>query len=251
MTHPNQIDPRKLAMFLDFDGTLVEIADKPHAVQLKATTRATLERLQLALGGALAIVTGREIEVIDAILSPFRCPVAGVHGLTRRDAMGRAHSKIVEANFLDAAERRLESLAAAHPGLLVERKSHAIAIHYRGAPGLEHACLGAMEAVVHLDGNVRLIRGKMVIEARPSGGDKGTAVADFMEEPPFAGRQPLFAGDDVTDEDAFAVVNRLGGVTLKIGPGETQAQHRLADTAEFLAWLAETAATLEKGHAVD
>jgi len=237
-------------MFLDFDGTLVEIAEKPDAVRLAQTTRETLSRLQAALDGALAIVTGREIEVIDQMLSPFRCPVAGVHGLTRRDAAGRAHAKTVTTQFLEVGLKRLTGLADRHPGLLVERKSHAIAIHYRGNPALESACLAAMEEIAALDDDVRLIRGKMVIEARPAGGDKGTAIADFMKEAPFMGRQPLFAGDDITDEDAFDVVNRLNGITLKIGNGETRARHRLTDTAAFLAWLEQTADSLQKGHSV-
>jgi len=242
--------PDRLALFLDFDGTLVEIAERPDAVQLAHTTRETLNRLQRSLDGALAIVTGREIEAIDAMLAPFRCPVAGVHGLTRRDAAGRAHAAMVETAFLDEAQLRLERLARTEIGLLVERKSHAIAIHYRGRPDLEHDCLEAMETIARLDDRVHLVRGKMVVEARPTGGNKGMAVADFMTEPPFAGRQPLFAGDDVTDEDAFQVVNRQGGLTLKIGPGETSARYRIADTAAFLVWLSETADTLERGHTI-
>ena len=250
MSIPSLTQPSNLALFLDFDGTLVEIAEKPDAVRLAESTRATLTRLQRSLDGALAIITGREIEVIDAMLSPFRCPVAGVHGLTRRDAGGRSHHRVVAAAFLDAAERRLSEVAVAQPGLLVERKSHAIAIHYRARPELETVCLDTMEAIAEMDEEVRLVRGKMVIEARPSGGDKGTAVADFMREAPFAGRRPLFAGDDVTDEDAFEAVNRLDGISLKIGLGETKAQHRLADTAAFLAWLDKTADSLEKGSTV-
>jgi trehalose 6-phosphate phosphatase len=143
------------------------------------------------LGGALAIVTGRESDVVDAMLSPFRCPVAGVHGLTRRDANGQAHARHVAAGFLDAAEEQLESLAARNPGLLVERKSHAIAIHYRGNPSLEGACLAAMAQIAELDDQVRLVRGKMVIEARPVGGDKGTAVAVLIGDPPITGG-PIF-----------------------------------------------------------
>ncbi|MEZ5815888.1 MAG: trehalose-phosphatase [Hyphomicrobiaceae bacterium] len=250
MTPPILKEPRDLAMFLDFDGTLVEIAEKPDAVRLADATRHTLTRLQRLLGGALAIVTGREIDVVDRMLSPFRCPVAGVHGLVRRDATGRAHAKAIAAGFLDAAEARLNRLASQHGALLVERKSHAIALHYRGKPELERACLDAMEEIAQLDDQVRLIRGKMVIEARPSGGDKGTAVADFMGEAPFAGRRPLFAGDDVTDEDAFRLVNARGGLTLKIGAGESNATYRLADTAAFLAWLAESADSMERGHSI-
>jgi trehalose 6-phosphate phosphatase len=247
MTLPMLIDPRGLAMFLDFDGTLVEIAAKPDAVRLRETTRATLTRLQRLLGGALAIVTGREIDVVDAILSPFRCPVAGVHGLVRRDAEGRLHDMSVAPGFLDTAESTLSELAKHHPGLLVERKSHAIALHYRANPSLENACLAEMEKLIKPDDQIRLVRGKMVIEARPAGGDKGTAVADFMGERPFAGRRPFFAGDDVTDEDAFRIVNDLDGYTLKIGNGESLAHFRLADTAAFLCWLETTADALERG----
>ncbi|MGD9803614.1 MAG: trehalose-phosphatase [Hyphomicrobiaceae bacterium] len=247
MTPPTLTDARCLAMFLDFDGTLVEIAETPDAVHLADRTRQTLVRLQDLLDGALAIVTGREIAVIDDMLFPFRCPVAGVHGLTRRDAAGQLHTKSVAAGFLDAAEQRLTTLAARHPKLLVERKSRAIAIHYRGNPSLEAICLAAMEEIAGLDDQVRLVRGKLVIEARPSGGDKGTAVADFMEERPFTGRRPLFAGDDITDEDAFRIVNNLDGLTLKIGNDESGARYKLRDTAAFLEWLEQTAVTLQKG----
>jgi trehalose 6-phosphate phosphatase len=234
-------------MFLDFDGTLVEIAAKPDAVRLTEATRETLTRLQRLLDGALAIVTGREIDVVDAMLSPFRCPVAGVHGLVRRDARGRLHDISVAPGFLDAAESKLAELVAQHPELLVERKSHAIALHYRENPSLEALCLAAMDRLIGPDDEVRLVKGKMVIEARPMGGDKGTAVADFMSERPFSGRRPFFAGDDVTDEDAFRVVNDLDGFTLKIGNGESLAHFRLADTAAFLRWLETTADTFERG----
>lgn len=250
MTLPTLTDPRGVAMFLDFDGTLVEIAETPDAVHVAQTTRATLVRLQKLLDGALAIVTGREIAIVDAMLSPFRCPVAGVHGLTRRDAEGREHDKPIPPSFLDAAERQLATLAAKNPGLLVERKSHAVALHYRGRPSLEAACIAAMEELIALDERVCLVRGKMVIEARPIGGDKGSAVVDFLAERPFAGRRPVFAGDDVTDEDAFRVVNDRNGVTLKIGGGESRARYRLDDTAAFLHWLETTADTMERGHSL-
>lgn len=247
MTLPKLTKPSAVALFLDFDGTLVEITDRPEGVLVGDATRATLFRLQTLLSGAVAIITGRDIETIDLMLAPFRCPVAGVHGLTRRDAEGRAYARAIEPLFLDAAADLLASLAVREPGLIVERKSHAIALHYRARPELEAVCAQAMEDVARLTDGVRLLRGKMVIEARPGGGNKGTAVADFLSEPPFAGRIPIFAGDDVTDEDAFVLVNARGGDTVKIGPGETHARHRLPDTAAFLAWLHRIADQLEKG----
>lgn len=247
MNLPELTQPDRLALFLDFDGTLVEIADRPDAVTLQAETRTALERLQGALGGALAIVTGRDIDLIDAMLDPFRCPVAGVHGLTRRDAIGRLHAKAATTDFIDETARQLTPLIEQQPGLILERKSTAIALHYRARPELEGVCLAAMETAVRAFDGVRLLRGKCVIEARPAGGDKGTAVADFMAEPPFAGRQPVFAGDDATDEDAFRLLNARGGITLKIGPGETVAAYRATNTAAFLAWLGETARRFTKG----
>lgn len=237
-------------MFLDFDGTLVEIAPTPDAVRLLDVTRATLTRLQSSLGGALAIVTGREISAVDAMLAPFRCPVAGVHGMSRRDAEGRIHDKPADTELLDAAGRRLQRLAARHSGLLVERKSHAIAIHFRGNPALEAECAAAMEDIAALDDQVRLIKGKMVIEAHHKETNKGTAITEYMKEPPFFGRVPFFAGDDVTDEDAMQVVNDLGGISVKVGDGQSHARYSTADTASFLMWLEQTAALLERGTSI-
>ena len=235
------------ALFLDFDGTLVDIAEWPDAIRVDDDTPTTLGRLQRSVDGALAIVTGREIDVIDRFLAPFRCPVAGIHGLVRRDAAGVQHSRTGVPAFLDAAERSLKALATTAPGLVVERKSRAIAIHYRARPELERACLAAMEAIAASDASIRIVPGKMVIEAKPGGGDKGSAIADFLNEAPFQGRIPVFVGDDVTDEDGFRLVNDRRGMTVKIGPGPTVAQHRLANPATFVAWLRVVADQLERG----
>jgi trehalose 6-phosphate phosphatase len=250
MRLPELTCPERIALFLDFDGTLVEIAERPDAVRVASTTRDNLTRIQTALGGALAIVTGREIEVIDAMLAPFRCPVAGVHGLTRRNSAGRTLIKPGPADFVERAKRHLSPLLESEPKLLLEPKSSAIALHYRARPDLEHIVLAAMQEVANLIDGVRLVRGKMVVEARPDGGDKGTAIVDFLGEPPFSGRLPIFAGDDVTDEDAFELVNELAGISLKIGAGDTAARWRAADTAQFLAWLGMTADNLEKGSTI-
>ncbi|MGE0701999.1 MAG: trehalose-phosphatase [Hyphomicrobiaceae bacterium] len=250
MTLPSLTEPENLAVFLDFDGTLVEIAERPDAVAVAEETRTALGRLQTALGGALAIVTGREIEVIDAMLLPFRCPVAGIHGLTRRDAAGRAHATAVGEELVAHALGALAPLLASEPGLLLERKSHAIALHYRARPDLEGVVLATMEKIADAVPETRVVRGKMVVEARPGGGDKGTAVADFLAEPPFLGRTPVFAGDDETDEDAFRLVNARGGFSVKIGGGVTSATFRAESTAAFLAWLVATAERLEKGASI-
>ncbi|MBJ7533412.1 trehalose-phosphatase [Rhodomicrobium vannielii ATCC 17100] len=233
------------AFFLDFDGTLTEIADTPAAVAVDPRTPAALARLHGSTGGALAIVTGREIDTIDRFLAPLRLPVAGVHGYELRDVRG---FRLTEASD-DAAGARIEGVlanfAAQNPGLLLERKRGALAIHYRLRPELETLCLALVkELTANLSGFV-LTHGKMVVELRLHRATKGTAIALLMQQPPFQGRVPFFAGDDATDEDAILVVNALGGITAKVGPGESAAQYRVPDVSSFLSWLYATAGTFE------
>lgn len=249
MSLPPSLITDQSALFLDFDGTLVAIAERPDAVHVEPETLATLRRLQSALGGALAILTGREIAAVDAFLAPLRLPVAGVHGLMRRDAEGRLGPLPETADFIDNAVRRLAPLIAAEDGLILERKPVSLALHYRARPDLEGVCLTTLQDIANPYPDIELKRGKMVIEAKPAGADKGTALADFMGEAPFKGRKPVFAGDDVTDEDAFEVVNDLGGISIKVGEGETAARHRVADTTTFLDWLSAASRRLREAEA--
>jgi trehalose 6-phosphate phosphatase len=237
MTLPDLRDPDQFALFLDFDGTLVAIADRPDDVRLDPETRDALADLDGLLGGALAIVTGREIAAVDRYLAPLRLSVAGVHGLMRRDAQGRTYTSAFDSGLPDAIERAVFPLLAKHPGLLVERKYGALALHYRDHPELEQASIEAVESAVGELHEAEIKRGKMVVEVKAIGGDKGAAVADFLKEKPFAGRCPVFAGDDMTDEDAFVLVNARDGISIKVGPGATHATFRAAGTAEFLEWL--------------
>jgi trehalose 6-phosphate phosphatase len=237
MTLPDLSDSDRIALFLDFDGTLVAIAERPDGVQLDPTTRQALTDLDELLGGAVAIITGREIAAVDRFLDPLRLSIAGVHGLTRRDAEGQMHRPPIDGGFSAAVERTLWPLLSKHQALFLEYKYGAVALHYRSHPELEQACIALMEtAVAELPG-VELKRGKMVVEAKAVGGNKGAAIADYLNEKPFAGRRAVFAGDDVTDEDAFILVNARDGVSIKVGPGDTHATHRAAGTGEFLAWL--------------
>jgi trehalose 6-phosphate phosphatase len=245
MTLPDLRDPTCIALFLDFDGTLVAIADRPDAVQLDLSTRQALMRLDTLLDGAVAIITGREIAVVDRFLAPLRLSVAGVHGLTRRDAQGRTHVPPIDAEFVPKIEAALRPMLDKHPTLLLEVKYGAVALHYRPHPELERDCIALMAAAIRDLPGVELKRGKMVVEAKAIGGNKGAAIADYLDEPPFAGRQAIFAGDDATDEDAFMLVNARGGLSIKIGPGETNAAYRAAGTNEFLSWLQQLPANLE------
>lgn len=247
MALPDLASPECLALFLDFDGTLVELVERPDQVHLRPSTCRALSELSRLLGGALAIVTGREIASIDQFIGPLRLPVAGIHGLTRRDARGHVHMPPPNEAFLASANAALGVLAAREQGLLVEQKSRSVALHYRARPELEAHCLAAMEEIASEFTGIVVKRGKMVVEAISDGADKGSAVVDFMAEQPFRGRRPVFAGDDVTDEDAFAAVNALGGISIKVGAGSTQAQYRAEGTEAFLAWLEESAVRLARG----
>lgn len=228
MTLAELLSPRS-ALFLDFDGTLVDIAPQPHAVHVPDALLQVLRGLEATLGGALAVVSGRPIEQIDGYLEPLQLPVAGVHGAERRGADGRV--VFAETHPLDRVEQAARTLVARHPALLVETKRGSLALHYRNAPALESECMQAMQAAVDASPGLVLLHGKMVLEAKPRGATKGHAIEAFLREPPFAGRRPVFIGDDVTDEAGFATVQRLGGIGVKVGAGETAAAHRLPDPA--------------------
>ena len=215
------------ALFLDFDGTVVDIAPQPHAVEVPEPLISILQDLHDYLDGAVAIISGRPIEQIDEFLTPLKLAVAGVHGAERRGADGRLH--LLHTHPLDPVEAAARALAARHPGVLVECKRGSIAVHYRQAPELEEECVQAMQDAVAASPGVTLLRGKMVVEAKPGGASKGRAIEDFLAEPPFAGRTPVFIGDDVTDEVGFSTVQRLGGLGIKVGEGSTAAWRRLAD----------------------
>ena len=244
MTLPDLRDPKGIALFLDFDGTLVAIADRPEAVHLDVSTSQALARLEKLLDGAIAIITGREIAVVDQFLEPLHLSVAGVHGLTRRDAQGRTHLPSIDGGFVPKIEAALQPILDKYPALLLESKYGAIALHYRPHPELEQECLALMHVAIQGLPGVELKRGKMVVEAKAIGGNKGAAIADYLMEAPFAGRQAVFAGDDITDEDAFMLVNARGGMSIKVGPGETHAAYRATGTNEFLTWLQQLPANL-------
>lgn len=227
-----------LALFLDVDGTLLEIAGSPDAVRVEAGLQDVLGRLCRRLAGAVALVSGRRIADLDRLFSLPDLPAAGLHGLERRRGDGRLVRGATEGLPV-AMRRRLDHLAAAHPGMLIEDKGAAVAVHYRGAPGAEAAARHVVAALMAEDaGEFALLDGKMVLEIRRRGGHKGDAVAAFMAEPPFAGRRPVFVGDDVTDEDGFEVVNRLSGWSVRVGDGGgTHARFRLPDVGAVIAWL--------------
>jgi trehalose 6-phosphate phosphatase len=221
---------RGIAAFLDFDGTLVALADRPEGVVVPPGLAEDLAGLAARLDGALAMVTGRPIESVDRFLAPRLFAIAGGHGTERRRADGTRLA--LDPDLTAAAGRigaRLTPLARREPGLALEIKPASVALHFRQAPELEAICRSAMDEALQDEPLFTIITGKMVFEARPAGIDKGTAMAAFLTEPPFAGRVPLFIGDDRTDEDGFVIAQAQGGLGIKVGPGATVALHRLAD----------------------
>jgi trehalose 6-phosphate phosphatase len=223
------------ALFLDFDGTLADLAPQPEAVQVTAELVPTLRQLEAQLSGALAIVSGRQLAELDVFLAPLQLPTAAEHGAQCRWPSGDV-LRLASPDLREVA-RLATALAAQHAGLRVEIKTAGVALHYRHATELEARCLQVMLEATGSDPGLELLRGKYVFEVKPVGVSKGTAIAAFMAQPPFAGRLPLFAGDDVTDEAGFSTVQQLGGESIKIGEGATLAHYRCATPAAFRQWL--------------
>lgn len=241
--HPHSTD--SWAFFLDVDGTLFEHADRPDAVRADPAVVQLLAGLRAATGGALAVISGRPVAYIDVLFDPLRVPAAGLHGAERRDALGKLHRHALPEIPLRRAAARLAEFATQHEGLIFEDKGLGLALHFRQAPHLAPAANGIASTVAaELGDGFELQRGKMVIEIKPGGHDKGVAIEDFLREPPFAGRTPVFIGDDLTDEYGFSVVNRLGGLSIKVGTDETIARCRLADASAVRDWLAQCAEAL-------
>ena len=227
------------ALFLDVDGTLLEIAETPQAVQVPASLKQLLDDVRSRLDGALALVSGRSLANLDQLFSPLQFIAAGVHGCERRTADGLVLRPEVDAAALARVHEELAGFVRAHEGLLLEDKHYALAMHFRRAPQMQEEVYRVMNlALKELGPAFALQEGKSVLELRPSAWTKGSSITAFMQEPPFAGRIPVFVGDDVTDEHAFAVVNEMQGMSIRVGhPAATLAHHRIGSVSEVRRWL--------------
>ncbi|MEL1263011.1 trehalose-phosphatase [Pseudoxanthomonas putridarboris] len=233
------------ALFLDVDGTLTHHVDTPDAVVLGEQVRPALQRLDAMLEGAVALVTGRSLEALDALLDPLRMRhVAGLHGLEYRPAgTPGSGAAPIPHRFVQAARE----LAARHDGAHVEAHGACLYLHWRAAPAASGPMTRLAEDIAAGLATHRLHRGAHGIEIRPRGMDKGLAIRRFMAMPPFAGRTPVFAGDDPADEPGFAVVNEMGGISVCVGARRPSlARFALADAGAVLDWLA-----LHQAHAVN
>lgn len=228
---------RGAALFLDFDGTLVDIQPMPDAVSVGDRLHNLIAQLADRLEGRVAIVSGRSIEQLDALFGGLTLATSGSHGAELRAAGGPGDVPERPRAF-DTVIATMRAFADANPGVVVEVKSLGVGLHYRGAPGAEQAAK-ALASRLAADTDLSLQEGKMVYEVRVPG-DKGQAIARFLDDAPFAGARPVFLGDDLTDEPGFAAVARAGGVGILIGPPrDTAASYRLDDVADVLEWLAE------------
>ncbi len=223
------------ALFLDFDGTLAELASRPDAVRIPPDLPSLLDALHERLGGALALITGRARIDLQRWLPVGRWPGAFEHGALRVGADGVEHLAVTPD--LGPVVMAAQAFAARHPALLLEVKQTALALHYRAAPELGPACVEAIGRIVAEHPGLRALEGKAVVEVKAAHTSKGAAIGSFMREPPFVGRRPIFAGDDVTDEDGFAVVHAHGGEGVKVGPGPSIARVRCETPQALRDWL--------------
>jgi trehalose 6-phosphate phosphatase len=221
------------ALFLDFDGTLVDIAERPDAVALHPDLPEILSRLRDRLGGALAIISGRPVSFLDRRFAPFRFDAAGLHGIEYRIGDTFLPCRPDRHPHLRRMVERLKDALANHPGVLLEDKGCSAAIHWRLAPDeAGFARKLAQSAAEQLGPDYRIQFGKAVAEILPAASGKGRVIESFLSQPPYAGRQPVFIGDDLTDEHGFETVNVRGGLSVRVGEGATVARCRLGTPDE-------------------
>ncbi|RLM30763.1 trehalose-phosphatase [Brenneria salicis ATCC 15712 = DSM 30166] len=227
----------RYAFFFDVDGTLAEIQPEPDAVVIPGAVRNNLQALSVACHGALALVSGRPIDQLDKLTAPLRLPLAGVHGAERRDADGNLHRVMLPVEVTEPLRRMLEHGVSSMTDTMLEAKGMAFALHYRQAREYQQQVLDLAQSAVARFPQLTLQPGKCVVEIKPRGIDKGAAIESFMQEAPFAGRIPVFVGDDLTDEKGFLAVNAMQGVSVKVGDGSGHARYRLKQVADVHRWL--------------
>ena len=238
---PPQPDPTRTALFLDIDGTLAEFKRRPEEVGPTPRLTALLRGLRLRLNDRVAMISGRALSDMDRITEGAVVAASGVHGLEHRDAQGRLATSPPHPG-LARARAEFTALVRDHPALLLEDKGLGLVLHYRAAPELAELANAAAARMVNETG-LALQKGDMMAEVRTPGRNKGDALKTFMTEPPFEDAEPVFVGDDLTDESAFEAARDLGGYGVLVGPQrETAASFRLDDVTSVLAWLEAFAA---------
>jgi trehalose 6-phosphate phosphatase len=234
-------------LFLDVDGTLIELTDSPLDTFADPALKTLLSAVAERLGGAVALVSGRSIDYLDALFAPLRLPAAGLHGVERRKATGVMHGASFVDTQLDPARAAVAALVQAHPGTSIEDKGRTIAVHFRMAPQHEVSVRQALLAIAKpLGSNYHIQDGNKVLEIKPRGFTKASAIKAFLHEPPFSGRRPVFVGDDLTDQDGFKTVEDQGGISIAVGD-RVRGQFRMENAAAVRDWL-ESIAALHDSH---
>lgn len=233
----------RCCVFLDLDGTLIEFHDDPAAIGADEELRHLLQSAHDTLGGALALVSGRSIAALDVMLAPLSLPISGIYGQERRDARGVIHRKSTDTGALDPIRAVLLDFLGGCPGIVVEDKGTALALHFRAAPEYGQDCRQLLhEAATELGPGYQIVDGSMIVEIAPSGTSKATAIEEFLLEPPFATRLPIAIGDDWPDVDAFSAVHRHGGLALVVG-SRIEGDFRLDDCRAARNWLSALSGT--------
>lgn len=235
---PNPLlDLSRRAFFFDFDGTLAEIQPRPELVFISGALHASLDKL--AARCPVAIISGRPLAQLDEFLYPLHLPGAGIHGVERRTAQGEMRQLPLDLGLFRQIERELSAACVDYPALLLESKGVSFALHYRQAPQLAEVARDLADEFVARYPQVLAVQpGKCVFELKPIGASKGEVIRCFMAEPPFSQRVPIFIGDDLTDEAGFVVVNAMGGLSIKVGEGQSAALEHLDSVSAVGAWLA-------------
>ena len=239
----------RFAYFLDVDGTLLPIAESPDVVVPSGAVCALLRRLSDASEGALALVSGRPLHELDVMFAPNRLPMAAQHGAEIRNPGGRVTWWEGHLSALQQVGLKMRRLADMDGRLRLEDKGLAISLHYRRAPHLGEGLTSTMLEMLAPYRALRLQPGKCVLEVCPAELGKGQAVEAFMHQAPFAGRRPVYIGDDLTDESGFEAVNAMDGISIKVGPEPSVATQRLPDPAAVLRWLEARVTGAQADHA--
>lgn len=234
-----EIDPKRTAIFLDIDGTLLDIAPTPLDVKVSDALRETLASLFETFGGAVAFISGRPVGEMDRLFAPLQMPAVGGHGAEVRFAPQSKVRRSKIARLDDELRTAFARIGRIGEGVIVEDKGYSLAIHYRLAPELGGEIMKGVTAICRNErcDSLEILPGKLVIEIKPGGYDKGTGLREMMSVPPFTGRRPIFIGDDITDTAAFAVLPDYGGTGFSVGGIVPGASYNFDGPQDVRRWL--------------
>jgi trehalose 6-phosphate phosphatase len=240
---PKIPDFENLAILLDIDGTILDIAPTPEKVAVSASLRETLTRLSALTGGAMALVSGRSLRDLDRLFAPMQFPAVAGHGAEFR-LLSSARCEQGRTVALDSSlKKRIAAVAEIGTGITVEDKGYAIALHYRSAPERESMVRDAVAEICSNQLSVEVLPGKYVLEVKKSGFSKATGVRELMTHAPFAGRRPIFIGDDTTDEYVFAIMPEFNGLAFSVGDSVGGVDGHFEGPPAVRDWLAHIAGT--------